>query len=60
LKNPKKWPIICFASDKKESTALSESAVHWYFYVLERERERERKRERKIDRERERARAREM
>ncbi len=44
MKNPKKCPIICFASDKKESPALSESEAHWYCMSL-RERERERERE---------------
>ncbi len=54
-------PHYKICPDKKnKSPALSESEVHWYFYVPKRERggERRGEREREIERERERKRER--
>jgi hypothetical protein len=47
-------PLYVFPQTKKLSHALSESEVHWYFYVPERERERGREKERASVRDRER------
>ncbi len=38
--NPKNAPLCVLPQTKKTSSALSESEVHWYFYVPKRERER--------------------